>query len=109
VFYARKILPWPIQDRDIVSLLTVSHINSSKVKLTIESLPEGVPEQNKTLRIKELMGHWLLEAKGNQTKVTQQLYLNPEGKLPPIVVNTLLIKGPYKTFSTLKKLEKQHL
>ena len=103
VFYARKDLPWPIKDRDIVTLLTVNKINANTTKLTLESLPEELPEKDKTIRVKKLMGHWLLEEIDGKTKVTQQLFLNPEGHLPSFVVNSLLIKGPYKTFKDLHK------
>ena len=51
------------------------------------------------------MGFWLLEEKNNKTMVTQQLYLDPEGSLPPFIVNKLLVKGPYKTFSVLQDLK----
>jgi len=103
IFYAKKNLPWPIKDRDIVTQLTVKKINESTVKLCLEGLPNQLPLQEKTIRIKKLMGHWLLERDGNQTKVTQQLFVDPEGSLPPLVINSLLVKGPYRTFSELHK------
>lgn len=103
VFYAYKDLPWPVKDRDIVTLLTVEDINSSTVKLTLEALPEGLPKKDNTIRVKKLMGHWLLEETGNQTMVTQQLFLDPEGNLPSFVLNSLLIKGPYTTLMNLHK------
>jgi hypothetical protein len=106
VFYARKELPWPVRNRDIVTLLTVQKISATKVKLHLESLPEGIPEKQKTIRIKELMGFWLLEEENGKTKVTQQLYLNPEGSLPSAITNALLIKGPFKTFTELQKATK---
>lgn len=106
VFYARKELPWPVRNRDIVTLLTVDKISDKKVKLHLESLPEGIPEKEKTIRIKELMGFWLLEEENGKTKVTQQLYLNPEGSLPSAITNALLIKGPFKTFTELQKATK---
>lgn len=102
VFYARKDLPWPLQDRDIVTLLTVEHISEKKIKLHIESLPEGIPKRGKSIRIKELMGFWLLEEMDGITQITQQLHLNPEGNLPPAIVNSLLVKGPFKTFKELQ-------
>ena len=104
IFYAKKELPWPIKDRDIITLLTFHRISDKKVKLTLESLPDQLPELPKTIRIKELMGHWLLEALPNNTvRVTQQLYVNPEGNLPAVVTNSLLVKGPFKTFNELKE------
>ncbi|RNC88066.1 MAG: hypothetical protein ED556_02435 [Winogradskyella sp.] len=103
LFYARKDLPWPVKDRDIITLLTVIKINDYKYKLKLESLPDAIPEKNKTLRVKKLMGFWLLEEKDRKTKITQQLLVNPEGSLPKFVVNKLLIKGPFKTFSDLRE------
>lgn len=105
LFYVHKSFPWPIKDRDILTLLTVEKLSDKKIKLYLESAPNEIPEKNKTIRIKNLMGYWLLEEKNNKTMVTQQLYLNPEGSLPPFIVNTLLVKGPYKTFSALQELK----
>ncbi|MEM9679194.1 MAG: START domain-containing protein, partial [Bacteroidota bacterium] len=86
VFYVHQDLPWPVRDRDVVTLVTVNKLSDSKYKLTIEGLPEGVPEKKQMLRIKELMGYWLLEEKeANQIMVTQQMFLNPEGSLPAFV------------------------
>lgn len=104
VFYAHKDLPWPIKDRDIITLLTVEKIDTLTTKLTLESLPDELPKKSKTIRVKKLMGHWLLKEMDNKTLVTQQLFLDPEGSLPPFIVNNLLIKGPYKTFRKLQEL-----
>ena len=102
VFYAHQDLPWPIKDRDIVTLLTVDKLNSKTIKLTLESLPDELPSKTKTIRIKNLMGYWLLEEMEGKTTVTQQLFVDPEGSLPPFVVNNLLVKGPFKTFKDLR-------
>jgi len=107
VFYAKKQLPWPIKDRDVITLLTVKKISDKKIKLSLEGLPQALPKKDKTIRIKNLMGHWLLEENKGKTKVTQQLYLDPEGNLPAFIVNSLLIKGPFKTFSELKTTTKE--
>ncbi|MDY8135118.1 START domain-containing protein [Aquimarina sp. 2201CG5-10] len=102
IFYARNELPWPIKDRDVVSKLNVQKISENKVKLYINAAPEEVPVLKNALRIRELSGYWLLEEKGEGIKITQQLYLNPEGSLPPFITNSLLISGPFKTFLTLR-------
>lgn len=103
VFYAHKDLPWPIKDRDIITLLTLDKLNPTITKLTLESLPYALPSKAKTIRVKTVMGHWLLEEMGDKTKVTQQLFLDPEGNLPAFIVNNLLIKGPFQTFKDLQK------
>ncbi|GAB5400881.1 MAG: START domain-containing protein [Aureisphaera sp.] len=104
VFYAIKKLPWPVRDRDVVTLLTVEQLSDNTVKLHIESHPQGVPVQENAIRIQEVKGFWLLEERDGITTVTQQLHIDPEGSLPPLVTNSLLIKGPYKTFSDLQQI-----
>ncbi len=102
VFYARNEFPWPVKDRDVVSKLRIQKISKDKIKLYIDAAPEEVPVLKSTLRIRELSGHWLLEEHEGKVKITQQLYVNPEGSLPPFITNSLLVTGPFKTFSTLK-------
>ncbi len=103
IFYVRNEFPWPIKNRDVVSKLNVQKISENKVKLSINAVPNAVPELEKTLRIQELSGYWLLESNGDTVKVTQQLYVNPEGALPPFVTNSLLVTGPFRTFTSLKR------
>lgn len=108
LFYAYQDLPWPLRDRDVVSQLTVEMLSKDTYKLTISGAPEALPEKEKALRIHDLTGFWLLERDGTTIKVTQQLYVDPEGSLPAIVVNGLLVDGPFKTFLQLRqKLDEQ--
>ena len=102
LFYARKELPWPIKDRDIITLLTVHKLTDNSIRLDIHGSPKSLPEKEKTIRVQQLMGHWLLEDLGETTRVTQQLYLDPAGSLPAAVVNGLIVKGPLKTFMDLQ-------
>jgi len=108
VFYVRKNMPWPIKDRDIVILLSVERIAEDKIKLSLKSLPDGMAQKENTIRIKNLMGHWLLEENENKTRVTQQLFVDPEGSLPAFITNSLLVKGPLKTFVELKESVKKY-
>ncbi len=102
LFYAKNKLPWPLRDRDVISRLTMGQQSENSIRLNIKAAPKELPTINKTLRIKELEGYWLLEREGDKIKVTQQLYFNPEGNLPPFVTNSLLVKGPFNTFSELR-------
>ncbi len=102
IFYARNEFPWPIKDRDVVSKVSVHQLAPNKVKLNIGAAPNEIPTIKSTLRIQELMGYWFLEEHEGTVKITQQLYINPEGSLPPFITNSLLVLGPFKTFLTLK-------
>jgi len=106
IFYVKNKFPWPIQDRDVVSKLKIQRVSENKILLSIYAAPNLLPELDNTLRIKEMSGYWLLEKMGGEVKVTQQLHIDPRGKLPSFVVNSLLVSGPFKTFKALKsKLE----
>ncbi len=102
-FYVKNKFPWPVKDRDVVSRLRVQKISDDTIKLHINAAPEEIPLERNTLRIRELSGYWLLEEQGSEVKITQQLYINPEGSLPPFITNSLLITGPFKTFTALKE------
>ncbi len=104
VFYLKKELPWPIRDRDVVTSLKIAHRDQQHCKLILKASPDRLPESKGILRVKELMGHWLLETTAEgKTKVVQQLFFDPEGTLPDFLVNSLLVRGPYQTFSDLKR------
>ena len=102
IFYARNEFPWPIKDRDVVSKIRVERIAPNKVRLSINAAPNEIPTLKSTLRIQDLIGYWLLEEDQNGVKVTQQLYINPEGTLPPFITNSLLVTGPFRTFMELR-------
>ncbi|MBW1298894.1 hypothetical protein [Aquimarina litoralis] len=106
LFYVRNEFPWPIKNRDVVSKINVQEISKNIIKLNIDAAPKQLPILKNTLRVQELSGFWLLENQGDHVKITQQLYINPEGTLPPFITNTLLISGPFRTFTELRnKLE----
>ncbi|WP_281989766.1 START domain-containing protein [Aquimarina aggregata] len=107
IFYAKNEFSWPVKDRDVVSRIRIERISKTVIKLNIDAVPEEVPRLKNTLRIQEMSGFWLLEEKNGRVAVTQQLYINPEGSLPPFITNSLLVTGPFKTFLELRnKLEK---
>jgi len=104
VFYAKKNLPWPIKDRDVITMLTEKKQEDGVIKIELSAYPNGLPEKENTIRIKELTGHWLIEQlEDSKVRVTQQLYLNPGGSLPSAITNSLIVKGPLKKFQSIKK------
>jgi len=102
IFYSYKDLPWPVKDRDIVTLLTINRVNKKTVKLTLEGSPNYIPKKDKTIRVKNFTGHWILKEDANKkTSVTHELFLDPEGHIPSFIINTLLVNAPYKLFKDL--------
>lgn len=100
-FYYKQDLPWPLMNRDVVTKLTVIKKTDTYIKLAIESVPDLLDPEPQTIRITELSGFWLLEKVPEGIKATQQIHMDPAGRVPPFIVNPLLVKGPFKTFNDL--------
>lgn len=106
-FYYSEKLPWPIQNRDVVTLLSLEEQTPDKILLSIKAIPNLISPKDKTIRISDLKGFWLLEKHSSGIKATQQIYMDPGGSVPAFIVNSLIVKGPLKTFSSLKKTLQQ--
>ncbi len=106
-FYYSEQLPWPIKNRDVVTKLVLEEQSPDKIVLSIKAMPEGITPKAKTIRIQDLKGSWLIEKHPSGIKATQQIYMDPGGSVPAFIVNSLIVKGPLKTFTTLKKSLKQ--
>lgn len=106
-FYYSEKLPWPIQNRDVVTKLSIEEQTPERVLLSINAVPDLISSKNKTIRITDLKGFWLLEKHAAGIRATQQIYMDPGGTVPSFIVNSLIVKGPLKTFSSLKKTFQQ--
>lgn len=107
VIYMQNNLDWPVKDRDHVSKVV---LYKKKTEQFIYLTPENnfLKTKSNLIRIKKFKGFWhLKKITENKTQVSQQMYGNPEGNLPAVLVNTMLTKAPLETFKKLKQqLEK---
>lgn len=107
-FYYKEKLPWPLKDRDVVTRLYVIKQTPKEVFLGIEAVPGVLPKEDQTIRITDLKGSWhLVQQEDGGIKATQQIYMDPAGKVPTFIVNSLIVKGPLKTFTSLKRALQQ--
>lgn len=104
IIYMYNDFGWLVKDRDHISELTVVPLSKTTIKITINSLPTYLPETANAIRIEEFSGFWLLEKIPAGIRVTQQMYGNPKGHVPALLVNATLAKAPLHTFTQLKKL-----
>ena len=95
-------MPWPLKNRDVVSTIRIIERTTSSIKIEIQATPMELATVDGTLRIEEMIGFWLLEEIEDQIKITQQLHLEPKGNIPPFILNTLITRGPFTTFSDLR-------
>lgn len=102
-FYYKQEMPWPIKDRDVVTELKLVEQTEDRILLSIETVSDVLDIEDNCLRIEKLSGFWLLERADNGIKATQQIHMDPGGRVPAIIVNPLLVKGPFKTFTELHR------
>ncbi len=103
VIYMYNDFPWPVKDRDHISKLILSKIDSSSVRIDITPLPNRLPELDDVIRIEEFSGYWLLEKTAAGVRVTQQMYGEPKGNIPSFIINATLAKAPLYSFKRLKE------
>jgi hypothetical protein len=102
-FYYKQEMPWPLKDRDVVTELKLVEQTEDRIYLTIETVVDVLDVKDNCLRIEKLSGFWLLEKEGDGIRATQQIHMDPGGRVPAIVVNPLIVKGPFKTFAELHR------
>jgi hypothetical protein len=109
-YYSEVNVPWPAENRDYVSHITVSQNLKTKV-VTIDApcVPGMVPEKNNVVRIIHSIGKWTISPSENNTiKVTYELEVDPAGSVPAWLINLFATQGPMETFEKLKlQLKKQ--
>ncbi len=103
VIYMENDMPWPVQNRDVVTRMKVQHPANNVLKINLLPDPEAVPEKNRMIRIKNFSGYWYLEQSEKGTIVIQQMQGDPGGSLPAFLFNLFLTNGPFSTFLELNK------
>jgi len=102
-FYYKQEMPWPLKDRDVVTELKLVEHTEDRIYLSIETVSNVLDVQDNCLRIEKLSGFWLLEKEEEGIRATQQIHMDPGGRVPAIIVNPLIVKGPFKTFTELHR------
>ncbi len=104
VYYLVAEAPWPLKDRDGIYRFAIQENARAKtVKITVESLPDYLPEKEEYLRIRKSDGFWLLEPlSGGRVMVTYELFTEPGGSVPSWLVNTSAVNQPFRTLTALR-------
>ncbi|THD69109.1 lipid-binding protein [Robertkochia marina] len=97
-------LPWPLRDRENLSLIKVSeprpgnyYVDISPADNSLRKTPEDV------IRTTRFKGHWKIRALRNgMVEVTQQLYGDPNGIIPAWLLNSIITNVPFHSFENLK-------
>ncbi len=102
--YSISSLPWPVSDRDAVTLSTKSVLANGDIHIQVEARPDLYPIQKDLIRVPKLEGSWKIErTDAQQTKVTLQIAAEPGGSIPSWLANSLVVDMPFYSLSNLKQ------
>lgn len=102
VVYMRNDLPWPLQDREVYTLMKLKQQTPQIFRIDLLPSSGNYDFKNKIIRIKNFKGHWYLEQSPKGTIVIQEMQGDPGGSIPPFLFNIFLANGPFSTFLELK-------
>jgi len=97
--------PFPVKDRDSVfEQITVIDKNGKHARVTLNPLPDYIPEKEDVVRVKNGSGFWDLEEDANNNvNVIYQFHGEPGGDVPAWLANSFVVTHPFKTLANLKK------
>jgi hypothetical protein len=105
ICYMHNECPFPFSDRDGIYKSYIYHnpVNG-KVTLSIEALPDYLPEYSKKVRIVTSKGLWTLKPlKDGKVEVIYQQYADPGGNFPIWMIKLYSVSIPYKALIRLRR------
>ena len=105
-YYSEVNFPWPASNRDFVAHLTISQDPKTHViTIRAENVQGLVPEKKGIVRINESVGRWTITPiDKNLLRVSYILRVDPDGNIPPWMVNLFSTKGLFQSFKNLRIL-----
>lgn len=101
-------LPWPAKSRDsIVHSILKQDKKSKVVQISMRAAPKYIPIKPGLVRIAKMSGRWLLIPQKGNVKVVYEMNIDPGGRLPAWLVNSMSVDMPFVTLSNLRNLVKR--
>jgi hypothetical protein len=96
--------PWPVKYRDSVyEQKAVVDNNGKHAIVTLNPLPDYIPEDKDFVRIREGSGFWeLTEDDSNNVNVIYQFHGEPGGDIPAWLANSFVVSQPFETLKNLR-------
>jgi len=102
--YSVSTTPWPVTDRDAVTLVTQKILEGGVYFIELTARPNMYPKQDHRIRIPKLEGYWkLVPLDKIKTEVTFQVAAEPGGEIPSWLANAMVIDMPFHTLNNLKE------
>lgn len=112
-YYQRTLVPWPVNDRDLIVYSLWKQDSITKIiQIHGKSMPDFIPEKEGVVRIRYFYNSWkLTPIRNGIVRVDYQISVNPAGIIPAWLANLTITEGPYQTcksiISEIKKAKYQ--
>jgi ribosome-associated toxin RatA of RatAB toxin-antitoxin module len=106
ICYQNVVAPWPINNRDIILIVTVQQDEATKIVfLNSVSQPEYIPKVDNHVRVLEFKASWKLTPLQNGiVNCEYQLLFDPGGNIPSWIINIASVDGPFETTTNMRHM-----
>lgn len=103
IYFTEAHLPWPIQDRDLVTELTITPATATTPLIIQAKSIQGIlPPKPHFIRVPYSLATWHITPDGvNKINIEYTFSIDPGGSIPTWLVNMTIAGGPYKSFVKL--------
>ena len=103
IYFTEAHLPWPIQDRDLVTELTITPATTvAPLTVQAKSVQGILPPKPHFIRVPYSLATWHITPEGtSKVNIDYTFSIDPGGSIPGWLVNMTIAGGPYKSFVKL--------
>ena len=107
IIYQITDLPFPAANRDAIFRARVHQLPDGDIRVDLVSEPDYM-EQTDNVRIRKARGYYLLHRiDATRSRLTWTQLVDPAGRLPAFMVNSLLTDIPWRSLGNFRKLVKR--
>jgi hypothetical protein len=100
--YVETIFPWPFANRDMVYWMSINSLHSGDIEISLNGLPNYIPEKKGITRMKKAEGYLLLKPLNGKTEITYEFHSEPGDNIPAWLANNSIAELPFKTLLGLR-------
>ncbi|MDA3820635.1 MAG: hypothetical protein PF590_09270 [Candidatus Delongbacteria bacterium] len=101
ILYTVSSIPWPFQDRDVVTKMLHPKIKGKIIILHSYSVPDYIPDKANLKRQEFSEVCWYLTPGENNVQITYHLTIKVTENIPDFILKMVACKGPYESFKNL--------
>jgi len=106
--YVETKFPWPFANRDMVYRMSIKLHHSGVVELSLNGLPNYIPEKKGIARMQKADGYLLLKPLDGKTEITYEFHSEPGDNIPTWLANNSIAELPFLTLRGLTEVLKKN-